>query len=262
MKRADNSAEPNARTLADVSALADGTLDPGRAAAVRERIAQSPELSELYEHERRAVSALHAARADRAPARLRARVQAQRQPARQRRGRLVYGGAFAAAAAAIVAALVLLLPGGAPGAPSVSQAAGLALRGPALAAPAPDQAHPRAAKLRQDVQEVYFPDWSRWFGWRAAGQRIDHLGGRLAKTVYYEHNGEQIAYTILAAPALRWPGAQTRMINGTELQSFGSDGRVIVTWRRAGHTCVLSGKGISAGQLAALAAWKAPGLDG
>jgi len=40
------------------------------------------------------------------------------------------------------------------------------------------------------------------------------------------------------------------------------DGRLVVTWRRAGHTCVLSGTAMPAAQLQRLAAWEAPGLDG
>ena len=95
---------------------------------------RSPELSSLYERERRVVELLHEARStDRAPAALRARIEASRPTrpcvARRRAG---YGGALAGALAAAVLALVLILPGGSPGAPSVSQAAGLAMLGPTM----------------------------------------------------------------------------------------------------------------------------------
>ncbi|MBV8430091.1 MAG: hypothetical protein JO244_02940 [Solirubrobacterales bacterium] len=247
-------AEPDPRTLADVSALADGTLDPGRVPEVRDVIASSPELSRRYEREREAVTALHALRADRAPAGLRLGVDALRRPARPPRRRLVFGGALAGAVAAVVAALVLLLPGGTPGAPSVSQAAALSLQGPVMAAPLPDRTHP-TVKLRQDVEEVYFPNWSS-LGWRAVGQRVDRFGHRMAVTVYYQHAGVRIAYTILAAPALRWPGTPTQWIGQVKLQSFGSGKRVVVTWRRDGHTCILAGSGVGAQALAELAAGK------
>ena len=49
---ADNS-KPTDRELADLSALADGTLDPARRAEVEAWIAASPELSARYERERR-----------------------------------------------------------------------------------------------------------------------------------------------------------------------------------------------------------------
>jgi hypothetical protein len=251
MRDAENPAESDGRTLADLSALADGSLDPERVSTVRELIARSPELTRRYEDERRAVDALRAVRADRAPAALRIAVTAPRRQQRRTRSRLISFGALGTAVAAAVAALVLLLPGGAPGSPSVSQAAALALRGPVMSPPAK---HP-GAKLNQDVEEVYFPDWSR-LGWHAVGQRVDRLGGHLAVTVYYEWQGKQVAYTILGAPALRWPGNQTRVIHGIELQSLVSGSRLIITWRRTGHTCVLSGPGISVNELARLAAWR------
>lgn len=255
-----NTAEPDARTLAELSALADGRLDTARSDALRKRIAGSPELSRRYERERRAVEALRELRADHAPATLRIALDARR-PAPRRRVPVIYGGALTAAVAAAVAALVLLLPGGTPGAPSVSQAATVALRGPAMAAPAPDQTHP-GFKLNQDVQDVYFPNWLNRFGYRAVGQRVDRIGGHLAVTVYYQREGgSTVAYTILAAPALAWPGTRTESVKNVTYQSFTSGDRLVVTWRRAGHTCILSGSRVSLAELARLAAWEHPGLD-
>jgi hypothetical protein len=255
-----NKDEPSPRILAELSALADGTLDPAREAALREQIARSAELSERYERERRAVAALAAVRTDRAPERLRARIEAERRE-RTPRGwpRLGIGWGTAAAAVVAVAALavVLLLPAGTPGGPSVSQAASLALRGAAMSAPEPGGAVP-GATLNRDVQEVYFPDWSGKFGWWATGQRLDRLDGRKAVTVYYTRGGQRIAYTILTSPALRLPNATTYRLGGTQLQSFTMGERQVVTWRRAGHTCVLSGVGVSPAELSRLAAWNVP----
>jgi anti-sigma factor RsiW len=243
--------------LADLSALADGTLDPAREAAVREEIARSPELRERFEREQRAVAALTVVRAERAPERLRARIDAERRERAPRAWpRLGIGWGTAAAAAVAVAALavVLLVPAGTPGGPSVSQAASLALRGPAMSAPMPGGAVP-GATLNRDVQEVYFPNWEQRFGWGATGQRVDKIGGRAAVTVYYGRRGQRIAYTIVAIPALQLPNAATHWINGTMLQAFNMGERQVVTWRRAGHTCVLSGAGVSAAELSRLAAW-------
>src|SRR5947209_7748598 len=102
---------------------------------------------------------------ERAPQRLRAAVEAQRRAAQPTpRRRLVYGGALAGALAVLALALALVLPAGTPGSPSVSQAAALALRGPTAAGPAPDPTAP-AVKLGQNVEDVYFPNWSKRFGW-------------------------------------------------------------------------------------------------
>jgi anti-sigma factor RsiW len=256
--RAENS-EPTAAELADLSGLADGTIDPDRRAEVEARIAASPELSALYERERRVVEALHQARAtERAPERLRARIEAAR-PTRTvvARRRLGYVGALAGALAAVALALVLALPGGTPGAPSVSDAAALAVRGPTQAPPAPDPVRPEAM-LHQNVGEVYFPNWGRSLGWRAVGARTDRLRGHEAITVYYQWREDRIAYTIVSAPALPKPAAHRTWLHGTELRTQTQDGRLVVSWYRGGETCVLSGRGVTADELQKLAAWRAP----
>jgi hypothetical protein len=244
---------------ADLSALADGTIDPGRRAAVEARIAASPELTAVFDRERRVVAALHQARAtDRAPERLRARIEAARPTrATRTRRRATYGVGAAVALAAIVLALVLALPSGTPGGPSVSDAAALAARGPAHGAPGPDPSHP-GATLNRSVGDVYFPNWGSKFGWQATGMRVDTLKGHKAVTVYYEWQGRQIAYTILSVPALAQPNAPKTSVDGTELRTLTLDGRLVVTWQRSGHTCVLSGTGVKAAALQELAAWKVP----
>ena len=259
MDGANHKDEPSPEVLAELSALADGSLDSERASALRNRIAGSPELSERYQRERRAVAALATVRADRAPERLRARIDAERRrsPTRLPRVQIAWGSAAAAVAVVAALALALLLPAGTPGGPSVSQAASLALRGSAMSAPQPGGAVP-GVTLNLDIEAVYFPNWSRRFGWGAAGQRVDRLDGRTAVTVYYARRGQRIAYTIVAAPTLKLPQASTHSLNGVELQSFTMGERQVVTWRRAGHTCVLSGFGVSAAELSRLAAWKVP----
>jgi anti-sigma factor RsiW len=256
---ADNS-KPTERDLAELSALADGTLDPSRRAEVEARIAASPELSAAYERERRLLVALaHARSADRAPASLRARVEAAR-PSRRTaaRRRLVYGAGFAGALAAIALALVLLLPSGTPGAPSVSEAAALAVRGADRAAPAPDPSNP-TARLNQSVGEVYFPNWaSSRLQWRAVGERVDRLKGRTAVTVYYGWGRNRIAYTIIGTPTLTGLTAPETWRDGTAMRTLTVNGRLIVTWRRDGDTCVLSATGIRASELQMLAAWRVP----
>jgi anti-sigma factor RsiW len=112
-------------------------------------------------------------------------------------------------------------------------------------------------QLGRSIEDVYFPNWARSFGWRAVGQRSDRIGGRPAITVYYSWRGELIAYTIVASPALPQPAASATKVNGTELRTLRLGGRMVVTWRRAGHTCVLSGVSVSPQELQRLAAWKA-----
>ena len=105
---------------------------------------------------------------------------------------------------------------------------------------------------------MYFPNWARRFGWRAVGERVDQLKGRLAVTVYYTWHSRTVAYTIVNAPALAAPAASVTRLNGTELRTLTLSHRTVVTWRRADHTCVLSGTGVPVRALQRLAAWKVP----
>jgi anti-sigma factor RsiW len=247
------------RELADLSALADGTIDPARRPEVEAHIAASPELSALYERERRVVSMLrHAAVTDRAPASLRARIEAQRpKPAVRTRRRFGYAGALVGAVAAVALGLALILPNGTPGSPSVSDAAALASKGANQPAPVPRPGEP-SGTIGDGIQDVYFPDWKGHFHAVAVGQRTDGLGGRPAITVYYRWKGKLVAYTIVGMPALSQPNANVTRQNNVTLRTLKIDGRTVVTWRRNGHTCVISGPGLAASDLQRLAAWSSP----
>ena len=145
-----------------------------------------------------------------------------------------------ATAAVIVLALLVITPGGTPGAPSVSQAAGLAAKGWSPgSAPGHD---PSTAHLTANIQDVYFPDWAKSEGWTALGRRTDRLNGRPAMTVFYGNGKTWIAYTIVAAPALKTPAASvTTFSGGVEYRTLRLDGRPVVTWQNHDHqTCVLS----------------------
>jgi hypothetical protein len=249
------------RELGELSALADGTLDPARRAEVEARIAASPELLVLYDRERHVVEMLHdGSSTTRAPAALRAWIETEGARRRKILLRPAHGGALTAALASVLLAAVLVSSAGTPGAPSLSQAAALASRGPSAPAPAPDPSAPSVV-LGRNVEGIYFPNWSSTFGWRSVGQRVDHINGRLARTVYYDWHARRIAYTIVAASALAQPRAPVSRLGGTELRTLTLSGRTVVTWRRGGHTCVLSGVGVPSAELEQLAAWRVSGLD-
>ena len=199
-----------------------------------------------------------AAATERAPAGLRARIEADRPRATAvaRRRMAFYGGALATSAACVLALVVLLLPAGTPGGPSISEAATIAVRGPSAGAPGPDPRAPMA-RLEQSVGRVYFPNWGyEGLGWTAVGQRTDQVRGRRMVTVYYQDHRTQVAYTIVAGPGLPVPAGTTVRKGAERLRTLSVDGRLVVTWRRAGHTCVLSGMGVTADQLEQLAAWR------
>jgi anti-sigma factor RsiW len=255
------------RIRAELTALADGTLRGRRRARLEAEVASSPQLAEQLEKQRRAVTALRSVEA-RAPAGLRARVEAERREsgAGARRGRAASPGAWLrrpalagglAAAATFALLLAFLLPGGA-GGPSVVEAAELASLPAEAPAPRSDPAEP--ALLDARAAGLAYPNWTEEFGWRASGRRVDEIDGRRAVTVFYEKEGRRIGYTILSGEALDWPeDARRAAREGVDLRRLRSDGRTVVTWLRDGHTCVLSGERTEADTLLDLAAWKGQG---
>jgi len=89
--------------IADLAALADGSLPPKRRAALQARVDASPELAERLREQRRAVALTRSTGGIEAPAALRARVEARRgvRPVRIS-SRLALIGAAAAAVAVVV----------------------------------------------------------------------------------------------------------------------------------------------------------------
>jgi anti-sigma-K factor RskA len=100
--------------IAELAALADGSLSPSRRTALEARVAESPELADLLAEQERAVALARSVSAQvEAPASLRAGIEAQR---RARRAptprRLAVIGATAAVAIAVVAVGLVVFSSG------------------------------------------------------------------------------------------------------------------------------------------------------
>src|SRR5918999_533880 len=111
----------------------------------------------------------------------------------------------------------------------------------ALLRPAPltDRAEP--SLLDAAIAGVPFPNYPARLGWHATGTHADELDGRKTRTVFYARGDQRIAYSIVAGNPLAWPAnARRTRRDGTELRHLRRGGQTIVTWLRAGHTCVLS----------------------
>ena len=200
---ADNS-RLSPEQLAELSALADGTLDPERRAEV-EPDRGLARVEALYERERRVVELVHEARStDRAPrgaagadrgfppkaAGACAPAGGVRRRVCRRAGR---GGARARAGP----------PGGSPGAPSVSQAAGLAMLGPRVRHRC--RSRPRPSKLETRIERLYFPNWARdSIGPRSGSAPTASTVARRSPSTTTAA-AKEIAYTIVDAPALSRP---------------------------------------------------------
>jgi anti-sigma factor RsiW len=247
----------SAEETAELCALADGTLPPERRAEVEARVAASPELQELVERQRHALTATQALAKEQPPASLVESVEALRSSRRPRARRLVPRLALAgglAAAVAVVAAVVLT---GGPGGPTVADAARLASK-PANG-PAPPPLANSSTRLAADVEGVAFPNLVRWAGWHATGVRRGHVDGRNATVVFYRKDGRRIGYVIVAGSGLPRPsGAQGTTRSGVRYQTLRVNDRLAVTWRRGGQTCVLIGDATRA-ELLRIASWRLTG---
>jgi hypothetical protein len=244
----------SAREEALLVRLADGSL---RSARTEARLLARPDCAELVERQRRVVRALRAGPAAtsrvEAAATLSRRASTARRTPRARLA-LVVAGPLALAAVAFV--LVTSLPGfGA--SPGVAQAAALSALPPEQPAP---KARAGAPVLAAELEGVPYPDWGREFGWRAIGSRDDVLGDRATRTVFYEHEGHVIGYTIVAGEPLEPPaGAERVRRDGVEIALVRDGERDVAVFVRDGHTCILAGHVIHRSTLVELAAWDAGG---
>jgi hypothetical protein len=223
----------------------------------------SPEQPADTQVERAAIAHIRSLDAVHAPATLRRSIEdltGGAQTSRRRRGiprlRLAGAGALAAAVAAILA---IVLGGGArpasQQATTVLAASRLALLPATLAAPAESPDH--AGQLERSVEGVTYPYWGGRPGWQATGARTDRLGAHTITTVFYSGgDGRRIGYAIVAGHALPVPstGAVIRQ-SGVRFHVLATGDLEVVTWRDAGHTCVLAGRGVAAATLLRLAGW-------
>ena len=250
---------------ADLAALVDGRLAPARRDELEARLAEEPTLAEALERQRRGLTAIAAAAGSvSAPLALRQRIEEMQRgaaaPARKRRLRLPslrIGLPVAGLAAAAAAAVIVVLVTG--GGPSVESMVAAATR-PPVAAVTLDPSQPKL--LQENVEGVPFPNYEEKFDWSAVGTRTDTIDGRDTRTVHYELDGNDVAYTIVAGGQLPGPsGARPTEREGIELRSFTEDGRNVVTWRREGRTCVMSAEGVPTETLLELAAWRGEGAS-
>jgi hypothetical protein len=162
----------------------------------------------------------------------------------------------AGVAAALVLALVL--PGVLSGGLTVADAAAFAAKAPSAPPPAGVPGTPQL--LDAKVDGVPFPNYAKKFGWKPVGVRRDHESGRDIVTVYYRKDGRTVAYSIVSGDALDIPSDSRPSTSArVEYRTFRHNGRTVVTWKRGGHTCVLSAPAVARGELVSLADWRGKG---
>jgi hypothetical protein len=172
--------------------------------------------------------------------------------------RLQAGAAVLLAAAAVVAVVVALSTGGSstPAAPTVLQAASSALRPSTQPAPAQSPRNPNL--LAASAAGIAFPYWGDRFKWQTAGAHTDTVAGRTVTTVLYTHRGGgRVWYSIVSGSALPVPaGSAAIERHGLAFHVVRAADPTVVTWREAGHTCILTARAVDSGTLVHLAAWE------
>ena len=242
---------------AELAALADGSLPADQRAQLRARIEASPELAAALGEQEQAVTMLRALD-EPAPAALRERVREMTdgashttRRARARWRRSLFVPAATALAVAVAALVVLLGGGGGSSSPTVPQTAHLALAAATSPAPPEDPAHRGLLRLR--VGGLAFPYYGRTSSWEATGARTDTLGGRRVVTVFYTAHGHRVGYAIVSGAPLPAGGGTLVTRGDVTYWLQHAHGAQLITWRQAGHTCVIAGHRVNPRTLLTLA---------
>ncbi|MGH2855467.1 MAG: hypothetical protein ACRDLF_14895, partial [Solirubrobacteraceae bacterium] len=173
--------------------------------------------------------------------------------------RLRLQAAVAVAVVAAVAVVLALTTGGSgtpTAAPTLLQASSVALSPSTQAAPAESSRNRHL--LAASAAGISYPYWGGELGWRAAGARTDTVGGRTVTTVLYtDRNARRIGYSIVSGGVLPVPAGSTAIErHGMRFHVVAAKGATVVTWREAGHTCILTARGVGARTLVHLASWE------
>jgi hypothetical protein len=211
------------------------------------------ELEEMLREQEASLDVIRS-RSEQAPPRMRSWLTRELARRRSERRRRVAVAAACAAAVAVAITLLIALPDGGEEVTVVDAAA--AGSRPATEPPPPTDRNEYL--LDRSIGRVPFPNW-RKRGWPPVGARRDRIDGRTAETVFYQRNGRRVAYTIVSGTPLPSHNGVRSVRARVEFTRLTLDGRPVVTWRRKGHTCVLSGTGVAQEELLNLASWKAYG---
>ncbi len=256
----------------ELAAFADGTLPAQRREQLLAQIADSPELAAELERQRHALALVRSLEHVEAPSLLRRSIETltagdgrpeSAPSASARRGRRPVGLRLQAAVAlALVAAVAVTLalttggPSAPPAPPTVLQASSAALGPSTQAAPAESPHNSRL--LAASAAGISYPYWGGELGWQAVGTRTDTVGGRTVTTVFYtDRHARRIGYSIVSGDALPVPaGSAAIERHGVRFHVVKAAGPTVVTWREAGHTCILTARAVDARTLVRLASWE------
>ena len=91
------------------------------------------------------------------------------------------------------------------------------------------------------------------YQWSPTGSRVDTIGSHTVATTSFERGGRVLAVSVLSGGPVREPGHVVASPSGVRIHEIGLAGRSILSWRRGGHTVVLSSVAVPEAWLLSLA---------
>jgi hypothetical protein len=230
---------------AELARLADGSLPAARQSELRGKVDGSPELVGALAEQQRAVTLLRALDQP-APDSLRRRLDeltGSERAARPALRRRFFALPAATVLAIAVVAVVVVVQGGT-AAPTVPQTVRFALAASTM--PSPSEAGSESGLLSLRAAGIAFPYWQQTVGWKTTGSRTDTLGGRRIVTVFYtDADNSRVGYSIVAGAPLAATRGTVRNVDGVRFTFSHVGSARLVTWLRAGHTCVIAGRWVT-----------------
>jgi hypothetical protein len=143
---------------------------------------------------------------------------------------------------AIVAAVAFAVTAGVPDGDVVAHVAAAQDLAPTRPAPASGE---QLAGLRTPNLAAY--------GWAPQGARVDVIGTHTVATTYFQRGGRLLAVSSVSGGPIREPGPAVVTPDGVSVHRMSLAGRTILSWRRGGHTFVLSSIAVPVSRLLDLA---------
>ncbi len=150
----------------------------------------------------------------------------QRDPRRTRIGRIL--GAIVIVVA-ILLAVVFGLTGGVPDSQVVAHVA--ALHDLPATRPSP--------RPGQEVGGMRTPDLT-YYRWTPQGARLDVVGTHTVATAFFSRGGRLLAVSVISGGPVSEPGPVVITPGGVPVHKTVIDTRTVLSWRRGGHTMVMS----------------------
>ena len=78
------------------------------------------------------------------------------------------------------------------------------------------------------------------FGWTPKGARLDAVGTHTVATTFFSRGGRVLGISVISGASVFEPGPVVIRPDGVQVHQANIGGRTVLSWRRGGHTLVMS----------------------